>query len=451
MKKIRLLLLIFTNTICFSSSAQDIHVAQTPPMGWNSYNCYGATVNEAEVKANADMMAIYLKDFGWEYVVIDYCWFYPNVGALNNPPQTKDFKPNLAMDKYGRLLPALDRFPSAANGKGFKPLADYVHSKGLKFGIHVMRGIPRQAVAWKTPVLGTDVNASDIADTTSTCSWLNHMYGVDGSQKGAQAYYNSVIQLYADWGVDYIKVDDMIAPIYHTWEIEAIRKAIDQYSRKIVLSLSPGNEISTKHASHLQQHANLWRISADFWDEWPQLKKQFEICAEWAPSIGPGHWPDADMLQIGRLSRRGPSGFERDSRLTREEQITHITLWAIFRSPLMMGGDLTMMYPFTLSLLRNEEVLAVNQNSANNRQLFRRGNHVVWIADVPDKKEKYLAVFNLGEDKETPVYVLLSDLGIEGECKIRDLWKHKDLGNFDKSFLPLIPRHGAGLYRIIID
>jgi hypothetical protein len=166
MIKINLLLLIFTMTICFSLPAQDIHVAQTPPMGWNSYNCYGATVNEAEVKANADMMAIHLMDYGWEYVVIDYCWFYPNVGALNNPPQSKDFEPKLAMDKYGRLLPALDRFPSAANGKGFKPLADYVHSKGLKFGIHQMRGIPRQAVAWKTPVLGTDANASDIADTS---------------------------------------------------------------------------------------------------------------------------------------------------------------------------------------------------------------------------------------------------------------------------------------------
>jgi hypothetical protein len=243
----------------------------------------------------------------------------------------------------------------------------------------------------------------------------------------------------------------MIAPIYHKWAVEAIRKAIDKCGRKIVLSLSPGRNVPIKHASHLQQHANLWRISADFWDEWPQLKKQFEICAKWVPSIGPGHWPDADMLQIGRLSRRGPSGFERDSRFTREEQITHITLWAIFRSPLMMGGDLTMIYPFTLSLLRNEEVLAVNQNSANNGQLFQRGNHVAWIADVPDKKEKYLAVFNLGEDEETPVYVLLSDMGIEGECKILDLWNHEDLGNFSTDFQPLIPRHGAGLYRIIID
>jgi alpha-galactosidase len=423
--------------------------AEKPPMGWNSYNCYGATVNEAEVKANADMMAVYLKDFGWEYIVIDYCWFYPQVGALNNPPQTPDFKPNLAMDRFGRLIPVVDRFPSSANGKGFKPLADYVHSKGLKFGIHVMRGIPRQAVAWKTPVLGTNVIAGDIADTTaSTCDWLNHMHGLDKTKSGAQQYYDSIIRLYSDWGVDYIKVDDMIAPVYYSWDVEAIRKAIDRCGRSMVFSLSPGNDVPVEHASHLQQHANLWRISADFWDEWPQLKKQFDICAIWAPLSGPGHWADADMLQIGRLSRRGPNGFERDSRFTKDEQRTHITLWAIFRSPLMMGGDLTMLYPFTLSLLRNKQVLSVNQNSTNNRQLFRRGNHVAWAADIPDSKDKYLAVFNLGEDVETPVYVLLADLGISGECRIADLWSHENLGEFKKDFAPLLPAHGAGLYRI---
>lgn len=252
--------------------AQENNLAQAPPMGWNSYNCFGATVTESEVKANADMMAVHLKDFGWEYIVVDYCWSYPFIGALNNPPQTESFEPNLSMDEYGRLLPALDRFPSAANGNGFKPLADYVHSKGLKFGIHVMRGIPRQAVAWKTPVLNASVNAAEIADTSSICRWLDHMYGVDGSRQGAQEYYDSLLQLYAEWGVDYIKVDDMIAPIYHQWEIEAIRKAIDKTNREIVFSLSPGNNVPIIHAKHLQQHSNLWRISADFWDEWPQLK-----------------------------------------------------------------------------------------------------------------------------------------------------------------------------------
>jgi len=441
------IILLFGLLLVTDSISQTNFPAQQPPMGWNSYNCYGATVTEEEVKANADMMEIYLKDFGWEYIVIDYCWFFPTPGALNNPPQTKDFKPPLTLDKYGRPLPAVDRFPSSKNGKGFKPLADYIHSKGLKFGIHLMRGIPRQAVAEKLPVLGMDKSAFDIADISSICNWLNHMYGVDMNKPGAQEYYDSLLKLYAEWGVDYIKWDDMLAPTYYEKEIDAAYKAIQNCGRPIVLSLSPGIR-SLDPAEHVKKYANLWRISRDFWDEWPQLKLQFELCANWAKHSGPGHWPDADMLQLGRLSRRGPVGVERESRFTQDEQMTHITLWAIFRSPLMMGGDLTMIRPNTLSLLRNREVIAVNQHSANNQQLFRRGNHIAWIADIPNSSQKYLALFNLGEDAETPVYVLLSDIGVEGECTVRDLWKQKDLGKYSKDFYPVIPPHGAGLFKI---
>ncbi len=160
---------------------------------------------------------------------------------------------------------------------------------------------------------------------------------------------------------------------------------------------------------------------------------------------------NADMMELGRLSRRGPVGVERESRFTPDEQITHITLWTIFRSPLMMGGDLTMIRPFTLSLLRNRDVITVNRNSTNNRQLFRRGNHVAWIADAINSENKYLALFNLGEDAETPVYVLLNDIGFEGNCAIRDLWQQKNPGNFKKDFAPVIPPHGAGLFRIVSE
>lgn len=433
-------------------------VASTPPMGWNSYNSYGATVTEAEVQANADFMAAHLKDYGWEYVVIDYCWFYPHPGALNNPPQNEKFQPRLAMDEYGRLLPALDRFPSAA-GKGFKPLADYIHSKGLKFGIHVMRGIPRQAVEVdNSPVWGTNKRAADIADRTSVCGWLNSMYGVDMSKDGAQEYYNSLFQLYAEWGVDYVKVDDLLyvtdwgTPAqrghYHKKEIAAIRKAIDNCGNPMVFSQSPGDNAPVEDAEFIKQQTNLWRISMDFWDEWPQLKQQFALCEKWAVHSGLGHWPDADMLQLGRLSRRGPDGAERDSRFTSAEAKTHMTLWCIARSPLMFGGDLTMIMPATYRLITNREVLAVNQNSANNRQLFRRGNHVAWAADVPGSKDKYLALFNLGEDAETPMVVLLEDLGFKGRCSIKDLWHDRELGVFQRDFYPVIEPHGAGLYRL---
>lgn len=443
-------------TLTLAGHAQ---LAQTPPMGWNSYNCYGATVTEEEVKANADFMAQHLKDYGWEYIVIDYCWFYPHPGALNNPPQNEKYAPRLAMDDYGRLWPALDRFPSAADGKGFKPLADYVHSKGLKFGIHVMRGIPRQAVEVdNSPILGTSKKAKDITNTSSVCAWLNSMYGVDMSKDGAQEYYDSLFQLYAEWGVDYVKVDDLLYVTgygtpdqkgnYHKDEMAAIRQAIDKCGRPMVFSQSPGNSAPVEDAEFLKAHTNLWRISEDFWDEWPQLKHQFPLCEKWAAHIGPGHWPDADMLQLGRLSRRGPNGAERDSRFTPAEAKTHMTLWCIARSPLMFGGDLSMIMPATYRLITNRDVIEVNQHSENNRQLFRRGNHAAWVADVPDSPDKYLALFNLGEDAETPVYTLLADMEINGSCSIKDVWSGQNLGEFKKDFYPVIESHGAGLYRL---
>jgi hypothetical protein len=154
------------------------------------------------------------------------------------------------------------------------------------------------------------------------------------------------------------------------------------------------------------------------------------------------------MLPLGRLSRRGPIGFERPSLFTSEEQKTLMTLWAIFRSPLMFGGDLSMIDTQTFRLITNEAVLAVNQNSTDNRQLFRRGNHVVWIANAPNSGDKYLAVFNLGPDNETPVYIRLDDLDIRVSCTIEDLWTHQSLGEFSDFFEPVIPSHGAGLFQV---
>ena len=438
---------ILFSIMVINAYAQKSIVASTPPMGWNSYDCFGATVNEEEVKSNADMMNIYFKDYGWEYVVVDYCWYYPHPGAMGNPSQTQDFKPRLSMDKYGRLIPASDRFPSSSGGNGFKPLATYVHNLGLKFGIHVMRGIPRQAVADNTIIQNSKYRASDIVDKMDTCTWLNLMYGIDCSKKGAQEYYNSIINLYASWGVDYIKVDDVSKP-YQKEEIEVIRKAIDQCDRPIVLSLSPGST-PIEYADHVRKYANLWRISEDFWDNWESLKEQFANIELWAPYITSNHWPDADMLPVGRLARRGPEGkMEHQTNLSHDEQYTLLTLWSIIRSPLMIGGDLTFIDHFTLDLLTNCEVLSVNQRSTNNRLLFHRGNHVAWIADAPDSDSKYLAVFNTGEDVETPICVLLEDVEIQVNCRIRDLWNHKDLGTFNKEFLPLITAHGAGLYKI---
>lgn len=443
-------LLLFTfvlfSSIC--SNAQEHHQwAEKPPMGWNSYDCFGAAVNEQEIKGNAKMLEFHLKVAGWEYVVIDYCWFFPYVGALNNPPQTEDFKPSLPMDEYGRLLPALDRFPSAANGVGFKEIGDYIHSLGLKFGIHVMRGIPREAVAREIPIKGTPYTADQVTNYT-TCNWLNNMYGLDMSKPGAQEYYNSLFELYASWGVDYVKVDDISWP-YREKEIEGYRKAIDHCGREILLSLSPGGQTPIEMADHLKKNVNLWRISADFWDNWDELKEQFEIVQKWEDHIGAGHWPDADMIPFGILNRRGPhDGPERDSYFTSAEKITLMTLWSICRSPMMYGGDLMLLRPEELRLLTNKEVLEVNQNSAGNHQLFRTASSVAWIAEVPGTGDKYLALFNIGENPTENIPVDLAELGFRQTVSIRDLWAKKDLGDFKDSFAPAIQSHGAGIFKI---
>ncbi|MFH1197903.1 MAG: NPCBM/NEW2 domain-containing protein [bacterium] len=384
---------IGANVNCSPDSLDFLKWAETPPLGWNSWDCYGPTVTEVEVKANVDYMAKYLKDFGWEYIVVDIRWYVENDKA-HGYNQTD---PIYVMDEYGRLLPSTLRFPSAADGEGFKSLADYVHDKGLKFGIHIMRGIPKEAVKKNTPILGSKARAADIYSTELLCNWLGDMYTVVAGKEGAQEYYNSLFELYALWGIDFVKVDDLSVP-YHDKEIEMIRKAIDKSGRKIVLSTSPG-ETPIENADHIKQHANMWRIVGDFWDSWNQLKEHFDVCKRWAPYIGNGHFPDADMLPLGRIGIRAENGNDRMCRFTKDEQITLMTLFAIFRSPLMFGGDLPSNDEFTLSLLTNKDVLHVNQFSANNKQLFRNGDIVMWAADDTKTGDKFLAVFNT-EDRE---------------------------------------------------
>ena len=416
--------------------------AEKPPLGWNSWDSFATTVTEAQAKAQTDVMAQSLKRYGWQYIVVDIQWYEPEAKGYD---YRKDA--TLTMDQWGRLWPATNRFPSSAKGIGFKALGEYIHDKGLKFGIHLMRGIPRQAVTQNTAVKGTSYRASDIADKSSTCSWNTDMYGVDMSKPGAQAYYDSVFDLLAHWGVDFVKVDDISRP-YHRAEIEAIRKAIDRTGRHIVLSLSPG-ETPLSAGSHVSEHANMWRVSDDFWDNWPALLEQFERLRNWTEFRGPGHFPDADMLPLGRIDMG-----RRTTRFTEDEQYTLLTLWCIARSPLIIGGDLTKTNDLPLSLLTNEEVIAVDQESSGNRQLFRENGVIAWVADVPHSRDKYLAVFNTNDSPRTTaseslkVNIKLADLGCAGACQVRDLWRKKDLGVFKGEFTTVINWHGAGLYRV---
>lgn len=425
--------------------------APTPPLGWNSFICYGSSVTEQQFKANVDAFAGKLAPAGWEYCVLDFCWSHPDPGPVANPNQEAGYTPALACDPYGRLLPAPERFPSSVNGAGLKPLADYVHSKGLKFGLHIMRGLPRQAVEANLPVWGTDARAADIADQESRCTWLNHMHGINMEAKGAQAYYDSIFQLYAGWGVDYIKADDILTDYpgpYHAAEIEAIRAAIDNCGRPMVLSLSPG-PAPVNQAAHLCANANLWRMSADFWDRWEKLHEMFYLCNAWTRIGGPGQWPDADMLPLGRIALCGPEGPPRQSQFTPDEQQTMLTLWCIFRSPLMMGGDLPTLDEATTRLLTNPEVLEANQHGEHPFQLYRHGPLVAWVSDIPDSTDRYLAVFNLA-DHEQIVPVKFSQLGRGPRLHFRDLWKRADLGLLEHRLEQFVPAHGSRFYRVSI-
>lgn len=367
--------------------------ASTPPMGWNSWDCYGPTVTEQEVKANTDYMATHLKKFGWEYVVVDIRWYVENDKAHGYNEKNAA----IVMDDYGRFLPAVNRFPSSADGRGFKPLADYIHGKGLKFGIHIMRGIPKLAVEKNTPILGSTATARDIYSTKELCAWLGDMYTVDAAKAGAQEYYNSLFNMYASWGVDFVKIDDISRP-YHKDEIELVRKAIDNCRRPIVLSFSPG-ETPIEDAEHVSSHANLWRIIDDFWDNWSQLNEHFSLFEKWIPYMGPGHWPDGDMLPLGRIGIRAERGDNRMSMFTEDEQYTLMSLFLICRSPLMFGGNLVDNDEFTLHLITNEEALAVLQKSKNNKLLFDDGEKIAWTADDVNSHDRYVALFYTSDKK----------------------------------------------------
>jgi hypothetical protein len=234
---------------------------------------------------------------------------------------------------------------------------------------------------------------------------------------------------------------------YHGDEIAALSQAIQKCGRPIVLSLSPG-PAPLAQAEDLKKRAQLWRISDDFWDNWKSLKEQFPLCRAWATHTVPGHWPDADMLPLGRIAIRAERGNERHTNFTPDEQFTHITLWSIFRSPLMFGGDLPSNDAFTLSLLTNDEVLAVDQHSTGNHELFAEGNQVAWVAGVPNSRDKYLALFNLDDHAPATMGVKWAQLDLSGQCAVRDLWQHKDLGNRDGEFSVEVRPHGAQLLRI---
>jgi len=423
-------------------------LAATPPLGWNSWDGYGTTINEDQVKSNAKWFAENLKPYGWQYIVVDMEWF------VTNPiPEGNSKTSQFSMDANGRYTPALNRFPSSGDSAGFKPLGEYLHSLGLRFGIHILRGIPKKAVEANLPIAGSQYHASDAADTSETCPWNPDNYGIDATKPGAQAYYDSIAKLYASWGVDLIKVDCISSHPYRGDEIRLLSTALTKTGRLMVLSLSPGAAPLDK-IEEMRKYSQMWRISDDIWDLWhsdvpyPQgLGDQFSNVLEWSGKSQPGHWPDADMLPFGYLGPSPGWGKPRYTRLSQDEQRTLMTLWCIFPSPLMVGGALTSADVWTKSLLTNPEVLAVDQHSVGNRPVIVSDDVVIWAAEMPSQNRICLAGFNRSESKKE-IHYSWDDLKLPGKSySLRDLWERKDLGEAHL-FSVTLPPHACVLFSL---
>jgi alpha-galactosidase len=458
-------------TVMVAAQAQGIaaaKVAPTPPMGWNSWDAYGLTITELQFRDNVNVLATQLKRFGWNYAVIDEGWYFYNPEDRPHPDTLK-----YALDPNGRYVPVVARFPAAGTPAGvpstpegtklaatvgeasFKRLGDFVHAEGLKFGIHIVRGIPRASVERNLPIAGGNFKAQDAADTADACPWDPTNWGVKDTPAG-QAWYDSLIEQYAGWGVDLLKVDCISDHPYKADEIRMIRKAIDKAGRPMVLSLSPG-PTDLSHADEVVQLSNMWRVSNDIWDYWTNPKpfpksvsSQFERLAAWAKYAGPGHWPDADMLPLGELRPMPGEGKARTSRLTPAEARTQLTLWSIARSPLIVGANLTLLNPATVALLTNRDVIAVDQQATGSREALHSGDTIAWTADLPSGFPggftSALAVFNTGDTAVT-VNSSFDKYGLRsGSYMAKDAWAGKSLGKVDSVSDLTIEPHGSVLW-----
>ena len=367
----------------------------------------------------------------------------------------------------GLLIPVPSRFPSSANDAGFKPLADWVHAQGLKFGIHIVRGIPRQVVKENLPIADSSFHAEDAADTTSPCPWDDGNWGVKDNAAG-QAYYDSMLKLYAGWGLDFIKVDCISDRPFRPTEIRQIAAAVHKTGRPIVLSLSPG-PTSLKNAVEVGRYGQMWRIADDHWDVWsaaqtPEqgefpfgIRDAFDRLAEWVPYVNPGNWPDMDMLPWGWLGPHPGWGQARQSRETHDEQQTEFTLWAIARSPLILGANLTRLDDFTRSLITNQAMLFMNQSLTYSHPLDAASlpagfEHArVWrgTIDSPGARNyaEFFAFFNL-DDKPVTLKATWKQLGFDGaKHQVQNVWTD-NASKDSKEVNITLPAHGSTVYEL---
>ena len=434
-------------------------LAQTPPMGWNSFDSYGVYLHEKAAMENLEAFAEKLKPHGYEYFVIDAGWF----GEFELQPGTiypaEKHAKKMNFNEYGLLQPSETYFPN-----GLQPIIDRCHELGLKFGLHLMRGIPREAYRLDLPIKGTEYTAKDITDTTSICVWNDQNYGVDMSKPGAQEFYNSLINQMADWGVDFIKYDDLVP---FPEEIKAIAKAIEQSGRPMVYSLSPGNGADPNHIEEFKT-AHMLRVTADIWDEQKGIDEAFEAWRKWQGKEEPGFWIDMDMIPFGKLQLMSPKpegvqgdeskaeliqkmkagelenfellsgkGFTRQSKFTKDQMYTFITLRALAASPLMMGGDLPTLDEFSLKLITDEEMIACNQNGVMGHLTYDANGIEIWNTPKKESEDGWIGIFNRTSEVNK-VSLKIEDLGLDvnQNFDFENLWMDKETEALDFSINP---------------
>ncbi|XP_062158370.1 alpha-galactosidase [Alnus glutinosa] len=423
--------------------------ASFPPRGWNSYDSFCWTISEEEFLQSAEIVSNRLRPHGYEYVVVDYLWYRRKVkGAY---PDSLGFD---VIDEWGRMIPDPDRWPSSKGGKGFTEVAKKVHNMGLKFGIHVMRGISTQAVNANTPILdtisggayeesGRKWSAKDIGIKERACAWMQHGFmSVDTKLGAGRAFLRSLYEQYAEWGVDFVKHDCVFGDDLDINEISFVSEVLKQLDRPILYSLSPGTSVTPAMAKDVSGLANMYRITGDDWDSWGDVMAHFDVTRDFsiASMIGAKgllgkSWPDLDMLPLGWLTDPGSNeGPHRRSNLNPNEQTTQITLWSMAKSPLMFGGDVRKLDETTYNLITNPTLLEINSFSSNNmefpyitsmRDSKSRDDVLAWQStrsrtDVEISDTQVLGLTGCMNSKAIGWYVQASNQDLEKIC-----WKEK--------------------------
>ena len=447
---IYLVVILFIST--GKSGAQSSGQTSAPLLGWNSYNCYGSHINEKLTLENLEAFIQKLKPSGYEYFVLDAGWYRHYDLKPGEIWPTDGDKVNLTFDDFGRFTPSPVYFP-----KGFKEIIDYAHKHGIKFGLHLMRGIPREVVKRNLPIKGTKYFARDIANVNDTCSWSVLNYGIDMDKPGAQEYYNSVVELLASWGVDFIKYDDIV---HKPREINAVANAIEKSGRKIVLSISPGDDINPEYYETYKR-AQMIRISRDVWDLKEDLEISFEQWERILPYADKGFWLDMDMIPFGHIRVNYPltknklkstRGYERMDYFSYAQKKTFITQRAMAASPLFMGGTLTSSPNTVFELITNQDMLACNQNGVTGKLVKRISDYSekvdVWKTTHKTRvNEGWIGVFNRNPYMEL-IEIKKEELGLnKGDSyQLYDIWGQRIIEDAE-TFIFEIPADGVVFIR----